>query len=60
MIADGIYRLDSDVFIAAGIPIADTSCCPCCRLMDKYSGHSGRTAATHNLAERGASLVELQ
>ena len=58
--ADGIYRLDSDVFIAAGIPIADTSCCPRCRLMDKYSGHSGRTAVAHSLAGRGVSLVELQ
>ncbi len=29
-------------------------------LMDKYSGHSGRTGAAHSLAERGASLVELQ
>ena len=29
-------------------------------LMDKYSGHSGRTEAAHSLAERGASLVELQ
>ena len=29
-------------------------------LTDKYSGHSGRTGAAHSLAERGASLVELQ
>lgn len=58
--ADGINLLDSDVFIAAGIPLADTGCCPCCRLMDKCSMHSGRTAAAHNLAERGAILVELQ
>ncbi len=32
-------------------------------LMDKYSGHGGRTGAAgaaHSLAERGASLVELQ
>ena len=29
-------------------------------LMDKYSGHSGRTGAAHSLAERGASLVKQQ
>lgn len=29
-------------------------------LVDKYSGHSGRTGAAHSLAERGASLFELQ
>ena len=29
-------------------------------LVDRYSGHSGRTGAAHSLAERGASLVELQ
>ncbi len=29
-------------------------------LVDKYSGHSGCTGAAHSLAERGASLVELQ
>ena len=29
-------------------------------LIDKYSGHSGRTGCAHSLAERGASLVELQ
>ena len=29
-------------------------------LVDNYSGHSGRTGAAHSLAERGASLVELQ
>ncbi len=29
-------------------------------LIDNYSGHSSRTGCAHSLAERGASLVELQ
>ena len=29
-------------------------------LIDKYSGHSGRTGAAHSLAAKGATFVELQ